>query len=234
MSQAEFDNYATSYDSDLARSLAVTGENRDFYARARIKWTSQCVAKLRWPVRTILDYGCGTGTNSPILASEFRAHHVLGVDVSGLSIAQARQAGCGAEVSFLETKDWAPDGTVDLAFTNGVFHHIPPSMRQESLATIRHALCVGGLFAFWENNPWNLGTRYIMSQCAFDENAITITPREARGMLVKAGFSVLRTDSLFYFPRRLKLFRPLESWLRGLPFGGQYQVLCRNSLVDRS
>ena len=117
---------------------------------------------------------------------------------------------------------------MDLAFTNGVFHHIPPSERQACLAAIRHALLPAGLFAFWENNPWNPGTHYVMSQCAFDENAITISPGEARKMLSQAGFKILRTDSLFYFPRQLRLLRPAERWLHALPFGGQYLVLCRN------
>ncbi len=59
-----------------------------------------------------------------------------------------------------------------------------------------------------------------MSQCAFDENAITISPREARKILSQAGFDVLRTDSLFHFPRKLRLLCPVERWLRGVPFGG--------------
>jgi hypothetical protein len=83
------------------------------------------------------------------------------------------------------------------------------------------------LFAFWENNPWNPGTQYVMSRCTFDEQAIKISPREAKKMLCNAGFRILRTDSLFYFPRQLNLLRPAESWLRALPLGGQYLVLCK-------
>jgi len=49
---------------------------------------------------------------------------------------------------------------MDLAYCNGVFHHIAPDARPEALAMIRDALKPGGLFAFWENNAWNprLGT----------------------------------------------------------------------------
>ncbi|MGB9233111.1 MAG: methyltransferase domain-containing protein [Terriglobales bacterium] len=227
MSQSEFDRFVRNYDRDLAGSLAVTGEGRDFYAQGRIDWTAQCIARLRWPVRRILDYGCGAGTNAPMLAAKFKADHVLGVDVSGVSIALARQSNQGGGFSFLEKQEWTPDGAVDLAFTNGVFHHIPPPERQDCLFAVRCALRMGGLFAFWENNPWNPGTHYVMSKCAFDENAVTISPREASKILSQAGFEVLRTDSLFYFPRQLKLLRPAERWLRALPLGGQYQVLCR-------
>jgi len=232
MTQAEFDRFAASYDRDLARSLAITGEDRDFYAKGRIDWTAQCVARLKGQVRTILDYGCGDGRNSPMLAATFQAEQVRGVDVSIASIAVARQTNYGAGVTFVCRDEWTPDGTTDLVFTNGVFHHIPPLERHDCLVAIRHALRPGGLFAFWENNPWNLGTRYVMSQCAFDEHAITISLREARRILSSAGFKILRTDSLFYFPRRLCWLRPMERWLRGVPFGGQYLMMCRNPVHE--
>ena len=228
MPPAEFDSFAKTYKQDLAKSLAVTGEGREFYAQKRIDWTAQCVARLNQPVRRILDYGCGDGANAPMLAERFNADQVLGVDVSSESIAVARRSNARAGLSFLCTNEWAPDGMMDLAFTNGVFHHVPPAERKGCLLAIRRCLRRGGLCAFWENNPWNPGTRYVMSQCAFDENAITISPREARKMLLQAGFDVLQTDSLFYFPRQLRLLRPVERWLRGMPFGGQYLVLCQN------
>jgi SAM-dependent methyltransferase len=163
-----------------------------------------------------------------MLASRFKAASVLGVDISSESIAVARRSYTGTGLSFLCANDWVPDGKCDLAFTNGVFHHIPPAERRECLAAIRRSLRPEGLFAFWENNPWNPGTRYVMSQCAFDENAIRISPREARRILAEAGFRILRRDSLFYFPRQLRFLRPAERWLRILPFGGQYLVLCQN------
>src|SRR3954470_4172159 len=86
MSPAEFDRFARSYEKDLAKSLAVTGESREFYAQRRIEWTAQCVARLGVSVRRVLDYGCGDGANSPALAAQFKAEHVLGVDVSVESI----------------------------------------------------------------------------------------------------------------------------------------------------
>jgi len=228
MSHSEFDRFAGSYDQDLAKSLAATGENRDFYAVRRIDWTAQCCARLRFEPRRILDYGCGDGRNAPMLSARFKAAHVLGVDVSAASIALARAANYGDRISFLEINEWKPDGTADLAFTNGVFHHVPPAERADCLAAIRRALRTGALLAFWENNPWNPGTRYVMSQCSFDEKAITISPREARRLLVRAGFRIVRADSLFYFPRALRWLRPIEPLFRRIPAGGQYLMLCRN------
>ena len=229
MSQAEFDRFAQSYDQELAKSLAITGEDRDYYAQKRIDWTFDCVARLQFSVKKILDYGCGDGTNAPMLAAKFKADQVLGVDVSHASIAAARQSKTAAGLQFLCITDWMPDGTIDLAYTNGVFHHIPVAEREACLGVIGRALRPRGLLAFWENNPWNPGTHYVMSQCAFDKNAVKISPREAKKMLSRAGFKILRTDSLFYFPRQLRFLRPAEVWLHSLPFGGQYLVLCQIS-----
>jgi len=229
MSQAEFDRFARRYEQDLAKSLAVTGESREFYAQRRIDWTSQCIAGLGQSVRRILDYGCGDGANVPMLAVRFNAEHVLGVDVSAESVAVARQMNPALGLEFRCTREWTPDGTIDLAFTNGVFHHIPPAERLACLHAIRRALRPGGLFGFWENNPWNPGTQFVMSRCAFDEHAIKISPRNAKKLLSSAGFKILRTDSLFYFPRQLSFLRPAEAWLRPLPLGGQYLVLCQNT-----
>jgi len=229
MTPAEFDRFARTYEKDLAKSLAVTGENREFYARRRIDWTAECLARLGVSVRRVLDYGCGDGANAPMLAARFSAEHVLGVDISVQSIAVARQENSSPTFEFLPTSDWTPGGGFDLAFTNGVFHHIPPSERSECLRAIRQALRPGGVFAFWENNPWNPGTQFVMSRCAFDEHAIKISPWKARKMLGNAGFEILRTDSLFYFPRQLSFLRRAEAWLRPLPLGGQYLVLCKIS-----
>lgn len=229
MSQAEFDRFARRYEKDLAKSLAVTGESREFYAQKRIDWTAHRVAQLGHPVRRILDYGCGDGANMPMLAARFNVEHVLGVDVSSESIVIARQTNPAPGLQFRCTSEWTPDGTVDLAFTNGVFHHIPPAERLACLQAIRNALKPGGLFAFWENNPWNPGTKFVMSRCAFDEHAIKISPRNAKKALSSAGFKILRTDSLFYFPRQLSFLRPAEAWLHPLPLGGQYIVLCENA-----
>jgi hypothetical protein len=85
----------------------------------------------------------------------------------------------------------------------------------------------GGMFALWENNPWNPGTRYIMSRVPFDKDAITMTPPETRRLLRNAGFEIVRTDFLFLFPHLLRALRPLERVLAPLPLGGQYLVLAR-------
>ena len=63
--------------------------------------------------------------------------------------------------------DYIPDEAIELAFCNGVFHHIPVDERAAVIDYIYHSLKPGGWFAMWENNPWNPGTRYVMRSMSF-------------------------------------------------------------------
>jgi hypothetical protein len=108
-----------------------------------------------------------------------------------------------------------------------VFHHIPLDQRPAAVDHVFRSLRPGGLFAFWENNPLNVGTRIVMSRCSFDRDAITLRSGQAKRLLRAGGFEVLRTDFLFIFPRALRFMRWVEPHVSRLPIGAQYMVLCR-------
>jgi len=230
-SEAEFDRYADEYDAALAQGLSVSGEDKNYFAQGRIAFLASCLPQAQnhgeEPPRSVLDFGCGTGSATPFFFALLPIKSLLGVDVSARSLAVARRAFGGARAQFLLPGELPRSLAVDLAFCNGVFHHIPLGERAAAVETVYQALRPAGLFAFWENNPWNPGTRYVMDRCPFDGDAVTLTPPEARGLLRAGGFQVLRTDFLFLFPRRLCRLRPLEARVSRLPLGAQYQVLCR-------
>jgi len=151
----------------------------------------------------------------------------VGVDVSAKSLEIARKQHSGERIRFESIGEFQSSGQMDLAYCNGVFHHIQPAQRAAALAMIHRALCGGGFFSFWENNPWSLATRYLMSRCAFDRDAILLSPLGAKGMLQNAGFEILRTDFRFIFPRGLRAFRKIEDLVYRAPLGAQYQIFCR-------
>jgi SAM-dependent methyltransferase len=222
-----FDQYAEGYGEALAQGLRLSGESQDYFARRRVAWLLQQLRALGEHPRCVMDFGCGTGSSVREFLAQSSAESVLGVDVS-LGLLTTARAQCASDrATFALRDDAEPVDAVDLAFCNGVFHHIPPAERPDALAYIHRALRPGGLFALWENNPWNPGTRLVMSRIPFDRDAITLTPPEARAAVRAAGFDAMRTDFLFIFPRLLRRLRPLESRLSRWPLGGQYQVLCR-------
>lgn len=225
-----FDGYAQQYDCCLNQALAATGEDKDFYAAARVRWTAKCLRELGVRPSSTLDFGCGIGATAPILLTELKCGAVTGVDTSPKTIEQARQMQSRPQIQFALLQDFRPHAEFDCAYCNGVFHHIPWLERPGALGLVRDALRPGGIFALWENNPWNPGTQYVMSRCAFDEDAVKISAVAARRMVREAGFRVLRTDFLFFFPRPLAALRRSERFLHKIPLGGQYLVLCRKPI----
>jgi SAM-dependent methyltransferase len=223
----EFDLHADTYDADLHQALSVTGEDKHYFAQGRVDWTARCLAELHEHPAQILDYGCGIGDTSPLLQTAFQAQRVVGVDVSQRSLELASERNGTPTCQFLTFEEFTEERSIDLAYCNGVFHHIPLAMRDAAVEYIYRRLRPGGLFAFWENNPWSPATRYVMSQCVFDRDAIMIPPPQAKALLQKPGLEILRIDYTFFFPRFLSALRFVEPALSRIPLGAQFQILCR-------
>src|SRR5262249_1515021 len=134
------------------------------------------------------------------------------------------------QAQFLTLNQYTPSENMDLIYCNGVFHHIPLDERGTAIEYIYTALRPGGLFSVWENNPWNLGTRYIMKRVPFDRDAIPVTSREMKRLICRQGFEVIGVDYLFIFPHILKWLRWIEPRVTWIPIGAQYQVLCRKPI----
>ncbi len=224
----EFDAYAANYDAALNRGLSLSGEKKEFFADGRVAWLKQCLPQDERKGGRALDFGCGVGVGTPFLMKHLELSHLTGADVSDGSLKLARAEHASERVTF-ELIDYlnSVPSSFDLAFCNGVFHHIPLDQRAASAQSVFNAVKPGGHFAFWENNPWNPMVHYIMSKVPFDADAIMLWPHEARGLLRRAGFEIVRTDYLFIFPGALGALRFLEPWCCKLPLGGQYQILCR-------
>ena len=222
-----FDAYADDYDVALAQGISVSGEKKDYFAQRRIEWLRHCLKLFSAPATTLMDFGCGTGSSSRLFFDILGIEYLVGMDESENSLEIARRNHRSKRAQFLLFDAYQPCGQFDLVFCNGVFHHIPPLDRAAAIDYVLRSLQPGGLFAFWENNPWNPGTRYVMSRIPFDRDALTLSAPEARALLRVSGFDILRTDFLFIFPRILHWCRGIEPLCSRLPFGAQYQVLCR-------
>lgn len=231
MTSSEFDQYATDYESALQQGLQVSGESSEYFAVGRVEWLSRRLVQMgidvTQPMR-MMDFGCGTGNSVQHLISHLNTKHVVGIDTSEQSLAQARQRYPSDRTLFLTPEQYEPGADLDMVFCNGVFHHIPIEARSGAVDLIRRSLKPGGIFAFWENNPWNPGTRWIMSRIPFDRDAIVLSIPTGKRLLASAGFSIERVDTRFYFPKLLSGLRFLESALCKLPLGAQYLILARS------
>jgi SAM-dependent methyltransferase len=227
---SEFDSFAHSYQADLERALAASGEGQDYFARKRVDWVTKLLEGSQLQPRSILDYGCGIGGTATLLREIPGVETVVGLDASQQSLSVAREGHGNTGIRFLGIEEYKPNAELDLAYCNGVFHHIPVAERKQAVSYVRDSLRPGGLFAFWENNPWNPGARWVMSRCAFDRDAVMLTPARAANLLRAAGFEIVCTNFLFIFPKWLAFLRFLEPGLSGTPLGAQYMILGRKPI----
>jgi len=147
--------------------------------------------------RRVLDFGCGTESHALLFFGLRCAERIVGTDESPKMLAIAGQIH-GSRYTESRSVDLCPArGQIDLVCCNRVFHHIIVlAERARTVDYIYRSLRAGGLFAFWENSPWNPGTRYVMSRIPFDRDAILLSPPRARGLLRAGGVEVLRLDFL--------------------------------------
>jgi trans-aconitate methyltransferase len=223
----DFDGYAQSYDDTLNAGLKVSGEDSAFFAARRIEETAKAITELGLcPSRErAIDFGCGTGNSSQQLKEALGFEKIFGLDVSPASLAVARERFDDSALNFQTIESHTPAQNTDLIFCNGVFHHIPSVQREASLSYIRATLKPGGVFVFWENNPWNPGVHYVMRSIPFDHDAEKILPHTAVRLLRGAGFRTVRLRFFFVFPKALARLRVLEPALARLPLGAQYQIV---------
>ena len=211
------------------RGLALSGESKEFFARGRLAhlrafWDR---GRLSEP-RTIIDYGCGVGDVTVLLAQTFPGAQVLGVDPSRNCIDRARlSVSRRVQFAVLGESEQSLTTEADLLHVNGVVHHVAPSERPRLFAALGQLVAPGGIIALFENNPLNPGTRLVMARIPFDRGAVPIRCRRAKALLGEAGLELLDTAYLFYFPRALRVLRRFEPLLSRLPLGAQYAIVAR-------
>lgn len=219
----EFDQFALSYNNHLNKSLKVSGEDYTYFARQRIQKLDLHLKNVGIEnLESLMDFGCGTGNLYQFAKEKFSNFKYLGVDPSLESIKVARSK--YSSFLFKTIEDYQPDGAFTCAYSNGVFHHIEPLKRIKALRFIYSSLRDGGVFSFWENNSYNIGTRYIMSKNPFDKNAKLVPYTQAKRLLESVGFKIQSINFYFYFPAKLKILRFIEPLLKNIPLGAQYQI----------
>ncbi len=228
MSEALFD-LTDEYEQMLNQGIRLSGESMLFFMEGRLQLLRQRTHN-RLPVRRVLDFGCGLGYTSKRLRDIFPQAEVTGADTSENAIRAAEERHGSPEIQFRTVADLpVQSGHYDLCYVNGVFHHIAPDERLEALGLIHRVLAPHGVLALFDNNPWNPGARMVMSRIPFDRDAQMLSPLAARALLREAGFKIVNTDSLFFFPHALKPLRFAEPLLGPTWLGAQYLVLGQKS-----
>jgi hypothetical protein len=110
---------------------------------------------------------------------------------------------------------------------------VPVAERVDLLRRLRRKLRPSGRVVIFEHNPLNPLTQHAIKICPFDDDAILLWPWEVRRTLKSAGYLEPRLDYIVFFPRPLRLLRPLEPLLRACPLGAQVMAVAeRGKLLD--
>lgn len=214
----KFDRYAQGYSEAHAASIRASGEPPEFFAQHKLDCLFRHGAT---PGQRVLDYGCGTGSLTRLLAARFST--VAGHDPSQLSLEHARRTAPAA--TFYEHESAIPDRAFELAVLSGVLHHVPPAERAQVLHRVTQKLAPGGRLFVFEHNPYNPLTVRAVRDCPFDDDAVLLPPAELRALLAGAGLAAVQQHFVLFFPRMLARLRPLEPWLAWCPLGAQTLTL---------
>jgi trans-aconitate methyltransferase len=102
--------------------------------------------RLNFKYENCLDFGCNIGTAKPYIFDVLSANTFVGTDSSKSSLEIARNHWKSRAATFVQAEAVTPD-SIDLAFCNGVFHHIDPVNRFEAASMVYRSLRPGDVFA---------------------------------------------------------------------------------------
>lgn len=217
---AEFDGVASNYEQLINENVRITGESSKYF----VTYKARCIAREIAPAAgsRLLDYGCGIGLLSKCLKQEVPGVQVDGFDLSQESLEHIDKA--LLKQGIFTSKESEVGQAYDMIVLSNVLHHVKPMERAELVQRVAARLAEGGKLVVFEHNPYNPLTRWAVSQCPFDGDAVLLPQGETQNYLRKAGLQV-RRDYIVFFPRWLRWLRPLEPRLRSVPFGAQYVVI---------
>jgi SAM-dependent methyltransferase len=231
------------------RQKAMSGEVLDFlnkcvraYSSKAHLWNNcrdlELVTRLSPPPQKMLDFGCGIGIQSYLLAEmgyqvvgletvfdkslegflKQKAQPILDTRDRSMQAAWSVVKGCNRSVSF-DVYDGThlpySNGTFDIVFSYAVLEHIPRPDVPAIVQGIHHVLKPGGLFYIFQLPQVNSYTEFLARKLNLEAHEFLWSFSEMDRVLEAAGFNVIRqerADMLFNHPHQL--VNPLFSVLR--------------------
>jgi SAM-dependent methyltransferase len=226
---ADFDAYGERYQEALRDATAFSGQDPELFTQIKADLVVEVARRRIGEPESLraLDVGCGPGNTDRFLEDTFRELH--GVDVSERMVEQATAANPWASYRQYQAGDPIPhaDDEFDLTFTICVVHHVPPEAWPGFIAEMARVTRPGGIAAVFEHNAANPGTRRVLRDCEFDDDAVPLKRRQVRTLLRDAGLEIVESPYIVFFPFASRLARRVERLLGPVPLGAQYYVAAR-------
>jgi ubiquinone/menaquinone biosynthesis C-methylase UbiE len=162
---AELEFHNRDRDENLKESLSDQ-EKKKFYGNKKYYTTTQLSTdyvdswlRKRCEGKVVLDYACGNGERSRFIAKEANAALTVGIDISDVSITNARKIAeddsLSDRVLFIQAdceNTKLPDATFDVIYCSGMLHHLDLSY---AFPEMRRILKPGGHILAVESLAYN-------------------------------------------------------------------------------
>jgi len=216
-----FDRVAERYAAYHDENLRLAGGDSAYFYEKKVDLIRE---RIRYVPRRVLDYGCGIGRLTRLLAEAFPQAEVHGVDPSTRSIGIARETCAECSNVILRTTLGDRDGDFDMAVAAGVFHHIPRRSLLGNMAAIAERLARHAAFFVFEHNPVSPALRLLLWLKQCDKGAKLVSPWRMRRLLMRTGFENVRCEFISFFPASFGPLLRLERHMSSIPCGAQYLV----------
>jgi 2-polyprenyl-3-methyl-5-hydroxy-6-metoxy-1,4-benzoquinol methylase len=223
--RAKFDQYSVSYRDMLQDSFGLLKIDNQVFDLIKIYNIKRYVIK-RSKI-DILDFGCGIGKLTGLLAKNFQHSNVVGYDISEESLAVAAKENSGV-ANILFVHKITLDRKYDYIIVSNVFHHIDYMRHEQTLHRLKQRLKSKGKIVFFEHNPFNLLTRLVVARCPFDKDAKLLRVKRFKELAMLCGMRLDLKNYILFFPWQSKRSRILETYLRFIPLGAQYMLTLVN------
>ena len=224
----DFDKHADDYRNVHSDNVKITGADSSFFAEYKIKLLQEYEkdANLK-----LLDFGCGDGMAELFIEKYFPSFSNTGIDISEKSIEAAKRR--HLKKSNISCFDGfvipAEDESFDIVFVAAVFHHISFDKHKEILSEIYRVMKPSARIYFFEHNPLNPATRYLVKTCVFDKDAKLLSHRYTKKIFSESHFQNIQNRFILFFPRWkwISFLWGMENKMGMIPLGAQYLIIAK-------
>ena len=177
----------------------------------------------------LLDVGTGLGLFEKFLSPAFA--NIMAVDLSFemLRVAKVTQAFSSKSSAYLQANAFHlpfEDASADLIFMSCVLHHLEEAEIDATLKELARICAPSGRMVFFEHNPYNPFTQWVVRTTPLDHSAHLITYRQLTRKAESAGITILERKFFLYgTPPIDRAINRLLPGLARLPFGGQFALI---------
>ena len=223
--KSEFDAHSETYSDEVNKAISFSGLDVDFFTRAKVERLVSLIERHIGNPRDLsaLDVGCGVGNSHALLGK--RIGRISGVDPSSECIVAAMKR--NPDISYTVS-----DGNVlpfqdelfDVVFAICVMHHVPPEKWKLFISEMARVTKPGGMVLVFEHNPLNPLVRKVVSNCAFDKDAVLLRKGNLTRHMNEAGLKNVFGRYILTVPSISGWFRTVDDLLGLVPSGAQYFV----------